>query len=199
MALYAYKDTSFKRGHRVQNIEETFAKGMSYTSAPLAEGYNRVLVNLDMQDSGNSVTPRLGLRTDAYMYNGWPSSGSDESDDLFEIASAHAFEDRNLLSTIWYKGRVDDDPLLGKYVTVGTIYCDNFDYPGDLQQNHAAALAELRLTHTAHLMSNLGGSRHSKTKMQKIKPESNLAITSEWVHNTLGIRVVGTGAEKNNY
>ena len=67
MALYAYKDTSFKRGHRVQNIEETFAKGMSYTSAPLAEGYNRVLVNLDMQDSGNSVTPRLGLQWDTYM------------------------------------------------------------------------------------------------------------------------------------
>ena len=199
MALYAYKDTSFKRGHRVQNIEETFAKGMSYTSAPLAEGYNRVLVNLDMQDSGNSVTPRLGLRTDAYMYNGWPSSGSDESDNLFEIASAHAFEDRNLLSTIWYAGRADDDPILGKYVTVGTIYCDNFDYPGDIKQNHAAALAELRLTHTAHLMSNLGAKIHGVPVLQKIKPESNPAITSEWVPNTLGVRVVGTWAYNNNY
>ena len=178
MALYAYKDTSFKRGHRVQNIEETFAKGMSYTSAPLAEGYNRVLVNLDMQDAGNSVTPRLGLRTDAYMYNGWPSSGSDESDNLFEIASAHAFEDRNLLSTIWYAGRADDDPILGKYVTVGTIYCDNFDYPGDIKQNHAATLAELRLTHTAHLMSNLGAKIHGVPVLQKIKPESNRRIYS---------------------
>ena len=199
MALYAYKDTSFKRGHRVQNIEETFAKGMSYTSAPLAEGYNRALVNLDMQDSGNSVTPRLGLRTDAYMYNGWPSLGSDESDNLFEIASAHAFEDRDLLSTIWYAGRADDDPILGKYVTVGTIYCDNFDYPGDIKQNHAAALAELRLTHTAHLMSNLGAKIHGMPVLQKIKPESNPAITSEWVPNTLGVRVVGTWAYNNNY
>lgn len=199
MALYAYKDTSFKRGHRVQNIEETFAKGMSYTSAPLIEGYNRVLVNLDMQDSGNSVTPRLGLRTDAYMYNGWPSSGSDENDDLFEIASAHAFEDRNLLSTIWYKGRVDDDPILGKYVTVGTIYCDNFDYPGDIKQNHAAALAELRLTHTAHLMSNLGAKIHGVPVLQKIKPESSPDITPETVPNTLGVRVVGTWAYNNNY
>ena len=199
MALYAYKDTSFKRGHRVQNIEETFAKGMSYTSAPLVESYNRVLVNLDMQDSGNSVTPRLGLRTDAYMYNGWPSSGSDESDNLFEIASAHAFEDRNLLSTIWYAGRADDDPILGKYVTVGTIYCDNFDYPGNIKQNHAATLAELRLTHTAHLMSNLGAKIHGMPVLQKIKPESSPAITSEWVPNTLGVRVVGTWAYNNNY
>ena len=62
MALYAYKDTSFKRGHRVQNIEETFAKGMSYTSATLAENYNRVLVNLDMQDYGNSVSPRAARK-----------------------------------------------------------------------------------------------------------------------------------------
>ena len=199
MALYAYKDTSFKRGHRVQNIEETFAKGMSYTSAPLAEGYNRALVNLDMQDSGNSVTPRLGLRTDAYMYNGWPSSSSDESDNLFEIASAHAFEDRNLLSTIWYAGRADDDPILGKYVTVGTIYCDNFDYPGDVKQNHTATLAGLRLTHTAHLMSNLGAKIHGIPVLQKIKPESNPAITAEWVPNTLGIRVVGAWAYNNNY
>ena len=199
MALYTYKDTSFKRGHRVQNIEETFAKGMSYTSAPLAEGYNRVLVNLDMQDSGNSVTPRLGLRTDAYMYNGWPSSGSDESANLFEIASAHAFEDRNLLSTIWYKGRADDDPILGKYVTVGSIYCDNFDYPGNIKQNHAATLAGLRLTHTAHLMSNLGAKIHGMSVLQKIKPETNPSITPATVPNTLGVRVVGTWAYNNNY
>ena len=199
MALYAYKDTSFRRGHRVQNIEETFAKGMSYTSAPLAEGYNRVLVNLDMQDSGNSVTPRLGLRADAYMYNGWPRGGSDEDNDLYEIASAHAFEDRNLLSTIWYTGRHNDDPILGKYVTTGTIYCDNFDYPGDAHQYHAATHDGYRLVHTAHLMSNLGAKIHGMRVLQKIEPETDPDITPETVPNTLGIRVVGTWAYNNNY
>ena len=196
MALYAYKDTSFRRGHRVQNIEETFAKGMSYTSAPLAEGYNRVLVNLDMQDSGNSVTPRLGLRADAYMYNGWPSVGSDEDNDLYEIASAHAFEDRNLLSTIWYTGRHNDDPILGKYVTTGTIYCDNFDYPGDVHQDHAATLNGNRLTHTAHLMSNFGAVMHGMRLLQKINVD---APTVTEIPNTLGVRVVGTWAYNNNY
>ena len=199
MALYAYKDTSFRRGHRVQNIEETFAKGMSYTSAPLAEGYNRVLVNLDMQDSGNSVTPRLGLRADAYMYNGWPSVGSDEDNDLYEIASAHAFEDRNLLSTIWYTGRHNDDPILGKYVTTGTIYCDNFDYPGDAHQDHAATHDGYRLVHTAHLMSNLGAKIHGMRVLQKIEPETDPGITPETVPNTLGVRVIGTWAYNNNY
>ena len=196
MALYAYKDTSFKRGHRVQNIEETFSKGMSYTLAPLAEGYNRVLVNLDMQDSGNSVTPRLGLRADSYMYNGWPRIGSDEDNNLFEIIDAHAFDDRNLLSTIWYTGRSNEDHIFGKYITEGTIYCDTFNYPGFGKQNHAATLDGGRLTRTAHLMSNFGAEIHGMRLLQKINVD---APTVTETPNTLGVRVVGTWAYNNNY
>lgn len=196
MALYAYKDTSFRRGHRVQNIEETFAKGMSYTSAPLAEGYNRVLVNLDMQDAGNSVTPRLGLRADSYMYNGWPRVGSDEDNNLFEIVDAHAFDDRNLLSTIWYTGRNNEDHIFGKHVTEGTIYCDTFDYPGYGSQDHAATLDGGRLTRTAHLMSNFGAEIHGMRLLQKINVD---APTVTETPNTLSVRVVGTWAYNNNY
>lgn len=196
MALYAYKDTSFRRGHRVQNIEETFAKGMSYTSAPLAEGYNRVLVNLDMQDSGNSVTPRLGLRADSYMYNGWPRVGSDEDNNLFEIVEAHAFNDRKLLETIWYTGRNNEDNIFGKYVTEGTIYCDTFDYPGYGSQNHADTLDGGRLTHTAYLMSNFGAEIHGMRLLQKINVD---APTITETSNTLSVRVVGTWAYNNNY
>lgn len=196
MALYAYKDTSFKRGHRVQNIEETFAKGMSYTTAPLAEGYNRVLVNLDMQDFGNSVTPRLGLRADAYMYNGWPRVGSDEDNNLFEIVEAHAFNDRKLLETIWYTGRNNEDNIFGKYVTEGTIYCDTFDYPGYGSQNHADTLDGGRLTHTAYLMSNFGAEIHGMRLLQKINVD---APTITETSNTLSVRVVGTWAYNNNY
>ena len=196
MALYAYKDTSFKRGHRVQNIEETFSKGMSYTSAPLTEGYNRVLVNLDMQDSGNSVTPRLGLRADSYMYNGWPRIGSDEDNNLFEIVEAHAFDDRNLLSTIWYTGRNNEDKIFGKYVTEGTIYCDTFDYHKYGHQDHAATLDGGRLTHTAHLMSNRGARIHGIELLDKINVD---APTVTETINTLSTRVVGTWAYNNNY
>ena len=196
MALYAYKDTSFKRGHRVQNIEETFSKGMSYTSAPLAEGYNRVLVNLDMQDSGNSVTPRLGLRADSYMYNGWPRVGSDEDNNLFEIVEAHAFDDRKLLSTIWYTGRNNEDKIFGKYVTEGTIYCDTFDYPGYGSQDHADTLNGSRLTHTAHLMSNRGARIHGIELLDKINVDT--PTVTETI-NTLSTRAVGTWAYNNNY
>lgn len=200
MALYAYKDTSFKRGHRVQNIEETFSKGMSYTTAPLAEGYNRALVNLDMQDSGNSVTPRLGLRADSYMYNGWPNVGSDEDPDLFEITTARMFEDRNLLETIWCMGRSNQDPIIGKYVTVGPIFCDNFDYPGQNGlQPHRDTRNGYELTHRAHLMSNIGARIHGIPVLQEIESETDMGATPEIVPNMLGVRVVGTWAYNNNY
>ena len=205
MALYAYKDTSFKRGHRVQNIEETFAKGMSYTSVPLAEGYNRVLVNLDIQDSGNSVTPRAGLQWNTYMYNSSPTVESDENNDLFEIVSAHAFEDRELLSTIWYTGRHDDSLHIGKYVTAGTIYCDTFDYRSHLNylaqpwyslQNHANTQNGNRLTHTAHLMTNIGAQIHGMYVLEKFKAGTPTAAE---IPNTLGMHVIGTWAYNNNY
>lgn len=201
MALYAYKDTSFRRGHRVQNIEETFSKGMSYTTTPLAEGYNRVLVNLDMQDSGNSVTPRLGLRADAYMYNSSPRVGSDEDPELFEIVAAHGFNDRNLLETIWYAGKyIDDiykdDTRIGKYVTTGLIYGDTFDYPGYGRQDHADAIQGRRPTHTAHFMINIGARIHDMDVLRELA----IAVPGASVTpNTLGIRVVGTWAYNNNY
>lgn len=196
MALYAYKDTSFKRGHRVQNLEETFSKGMFHTNAPLAEGYNRVLVNLDIQDSGNNVTPRAGLRSDSYMYNKVPRVGSDEDADLFEIVSAHAFDDRNLLETIWYTGHHNDSIHIGKYVTTGTIYGETFDYPGLGVQEHADTREGYRLTHTAHLMTNIGARIHGMHVLQKLKEAT---ATSPVVPNTLGMRVVGTWAYNNNY
>ena len=201
MALYAYKDTSFKRGHRVQNIEETFAKGMSYTSAPLAEGYNRVLVNLDIQDSGNSVTPRAGLHWDSYMYNSWPNVDSDQDSNLFEIVSAHAYEDRNLLSTIWYAGKSEDGLIFGKYITPGTIYCDTFDhskyhYAGYGMQNHADTLNGDRLTHTAHLISYIGNFIHGVEIAQWFEADTPAAPR---ITNTLGVHVVGTWAYNNNY
>lgn len=63
MALYEFKDTSFSRGHRIQNIEESFNKGMQYSEVPLEEGYAKVLCNFDIKDSGKLLKPRPGLRT----------------------------------------------------------------------------------------------------------------------------------------
>lgn len=67
MALYEFKDTSFTRGHRIQNIEENFSTGMKFTDAPLPEGYAKIMCNYDIKDSGELLKPRPGLQvTDLY-------------------------------------------------------------------------------------------------------------------------------------
>lgn len=53
----------YQRGTRVQTVEETFNKGMSYTNAPLDEGYSRVLLNLDINSDGG-LQPRPGFVKD---------------------------------------------------------------------------------------------------------------------------------------
>ena len=101
MALYEYKDTSFSRGHRVQNIEETFAKGMSYTTTPLVEGYNRLLANLNIHDSGNSIVPRRGLRAVKYMFNeGWDIPPGN-AHVLYEPLTARRYYDNDVIETVW--------------------------------------------------------------------------------------------------
>ena len=57
----------YSRSQRVQNSEETFDKGMSFTKAPLAQGFHRLLVNYNFIDDGASLIPRSGLRVNSMM------------------------------------------------------------------------------------------------------------------------------------
>jgi hypothetical protein len=54
---------TYARGQRVQDTTITFAKGMSFTDAPLEEGFSKLLVNYDFGADGNTLKPRRGLRT----------------------------------------------------------------------------------------------------------------------------------------
>lgn len=51
---------------RVQTSESNYAKGMFFSDAPLAEGYSKVLVNWDIDETVGKLTPRKGLRTIDY-------------------------------------------------------------------------------------------------------------------------------------
>lgn len=48
---------------RVMTVEDLFNKGMQYTDIPLQEGYAKALVNLDITNSGDTLTPRGGLHS----------------------------------------------------------------------------------------------------------------------------------------
>ena len=55
---------TYERGVRQQYTEELFSSGIQYTNSPLAEGFNKVILNFDLSDDGNTLTPRNGFKFD---------------------------------------------------------------------------------------------------------------------------------------
>lgn len=51
------------RQARIQTREGAFSKGMMYTNKPLAEGYNKLLVNYDVDPLDGTLRTRKGLQT----------------------------------------------------------------------------------------------------------------------------------------
>jgi hypothetical protein len=60
MAIESFKN--YQRSARVQLPEELYNKGMQYTDAPLSSGFCKTLVNFDLKDNGEVLTPRPGLK-----------------------------------------------------------------------------------------------------------------------------------------
>lgn len=54
---------TYTRTTRIQDTNISFAKGMSYTSAPLSEGFFRLLVNYDFGNEDTTIIPRKGFIT----------------------------------------------------------------------------------------------------------------------------------------
>lgn len=67
----------YARQPRVQYMEEAFDKGMNYTNTPLETGFNRLLFNYDLKESGESLAPRSGVQVmdlAVYPLDGTPLS-----------------------------------------------------------------------------------------------------------------------------
>ena len=60
MATNSFKST--RRVQRQVTTEETYGKGMQYTNAPLLEGFCKSLINYDLKDLGEVLTPRAGYQ-----------------------------------------------------------------------------------------------------------------------------------------
>ena len=52
----------YEREQRLQLTEEQFNLGMSFTRAPLTEGYSNLLINFNFKANGDMLVPRSGLR-----------------------------------------------------------------------------------------------------------------------------------------
>lgn len=53
----------YARTARIQNIESNFSGGVRFTNAPLVEGFNKMLINFDIDKSTFALRPRRGLTT----------------------------------------------------------------------------------------------------------------------------------------
>ena len=53
---------SYQRSPRQLDVEENYARGISYTDSPQVEGFCKALVNFDMKDKGQIIIPRPGYR-----------------------------------------------------------------------------------------------------------------------------------------
>lgn len=56
---------NYVRGQRIQDTNIIFSNGMSFTNAPLEEGFSRLLVNYDFDTNSRTLKPRKGLQTTA--------------------------------------------------------------------------------------------------------------------------------------
>lgn len=54
---------TYQRTQRIQDTNISFANGMSFTDAPLSEGFSRLLVNYDFGTESTTLVPRGGLLT----------------------------------------------------------------------------------------------------------------------------------------
>lgn len=77
-----YKQTA--RQARIQTRESAFTKGMMYTNNPLSEGYNKVLINYDIDPLDGTLHPRKGLQTTA-LYTIVPDLMGANPPAVFEI------------------------------------------------------------------------------------------------------------------
>jgi hypothetical protein len=82
----------FNRQRRVLYSEESFASGIKFATSPLAQGLVRNLVNFDLKDDGESLTPRQGLRTYEISQEVLPTEVYDDTQEYQEKQIYHASE-----------------------------------------------------------------------------------------------------------
>lgn len=122
-SLQQYK--KFNRQRRVLYSEESFASGIKYATSPLPLGYARNLVNYDLNDSGESLVPRDGLRAYEISQELSPTEVYDPEAEYEEKQIYHASEN---IEEDGYKYR---QALLGN-VKVTNLNKDKAVKPGEL-------------------------------------------------------------------
>ena len=115
----AYK--YYQRQQRVLTVEDLFNKGMQHVDIPLQEGFAKSLVNFDITNSGDTLTPRGGMcRIDTAAASAFSSvlalgAGYGQEDDYFVHHTGTVLV------------QVGTDAVLCKYALIG-VHTDTITY-----------------------------------------------------------------------
>lgn len=182
--IYAYKPWGTKgvsRGHRLQNIEESFKSGMMYTNAPLNDGYIRTLVNYDLKDSGEIIAPRPGLRTEKAFLPAEGTSTCAGTEQMF-AARAQFINHKNRPQIFMKKALTDGSGILRDGSIICTTGTGTDMASGGVQDVPTQGFDEISYAHANFIIPDAA-------EIHKIK-----------LHNTETLaRQVGTFAWNSNY
>jgi hypothetical protein len=123
---------TYQRSVRAQVPEDVYNKGMQYTNAPLSEGFCRLMLNYDLKDSGNILTPRLGLKS--YDLIEFPQDSGITYGATAYIAAAKEKVEEN--GAVYQQFIVGDSTNHSLYVVTNS---DKTDYVPQLKQLTATA------------------------------------------------------------
>ena len=182
--IYAYKPWGTKgvsRGHRLQNIEESFKSGMMYTNAPLNDGYIRTLVNYDLKDFGEIIAPRPGLRTEKAFLPAEGTSTCAGTEQMF-AARAQFINHQNRPQIFMKKALTDGSGILRDGSIICTTGTGTDMASGGIQDVPTQGFDEISYAHANFIIPDAA-------EIHKIK-----------LHNTETLaRQVGTFAWNSNY
>jgi hypothetical protein len=86
---------TYTRGVRIQDTNISFGKGMSFTNAPLEEGFSKLLINYDFGENGNTLVPRKGFQTTSEGLFDYPAGA-----DSLEYKEDNTFLKRSDMSIV---------------------------------------------------------------------------------------------------
>lgn len=118
MALMNFK--GYSRTPRIQNIEESFNKGINFTNAPLLEGAMRELVNFNISTAGDVLMPRPGLRTVSMAYSDTASVTFANTQTILNSRHCAEPNESTPISQVILGGPSSANPITGTSTTLGT-------------------------------------------------------------------------------
>lgn len=147
----------YAREQRIQHVDENYSKGMLFSNNPLQNTFCKELVNMDMADMGESLTPRPGLRTYELTQRKVSEVSLPLDLEIQDGAQITLPEEATTLKHIILgkKTAVDEAPITGTRVFAGNLYALTSKYSETTKQATIIGDRSIDIVPTAYVDSDL--------------------------------------------